>query len=86
MKTINATDFEATCLELLDRVSSGDIEEVAITKRGRAVALLPPPQPMGVAANFHGFMKGLVRVPDDLALTAPVFEGEINAGLGKLHE
>ena len=87
MQTISATDFKATCLELLDRVGSGEIDGLAITKRGRVVALLRPPQPTAAeAASFHGFLKGSVELPDDLDLTAPVFEGGITAERGKLHE
>ena len=87
MQTINATDFKATCLELLDRVSTGEIEELAITKRGQVVAVVRPPRPTAEdAAGLHGFMKGTVQIPDDLDLTAPVFEGEITAETGKLHE
>lgn len=39
MKKINATDFKARCLAILDDVAH-DGETVTITKRGRAVARL----------------------------------------------
>lgn len=41
MKTINASDFKAQCLAILDRVQSTG-EPVLILKRGRPVAELLP--------------------------------------------
>jgi hypothetical protein len=37
-KTISATDFKATCLQVLDRVQSGEWTRVEVTKRGRRIA------------------------------------------------
>ena len=42
METMNASDFKARCLAILDRVSATG-ERVVILKRGRAVAELGPP-------------------------------------------
>jgi prevent-host-death family protein len=41
MQTMSASEFKATCLEVLDRVARTG-ERVTITKRGRAVAQLVP--------------------------------------------
>lgn len=41
METINASDFKARCLAILDRVQSTG-ESVVILKRGRPVAELVP--------------------------------------------
>ena len=41
--TIAASTFKATCLELLDRLASHDLERITVTKRGRPVAVLTPP-------------------------------------------
>lgn len=41
METINASDFKARCLAILDRVQSTG-ERVVILKRGRPVAELVP--------------------------------------------
>ena len=41
METINASDFKARCLAILDRVAETG-ERVVILKRGRAVAELGP--------------------------------------------
>lgn len=42
MRTINASEFKAKCLAILDEVAATG-EEVTITKRGQAVARLTPP-------------------------------------------
>ncbi len=87
MQTVSATQFKATCLDLLDRVQSGEIEELAVTKRGRVVAIIRPPNVTPAEAqNLFGCMSGVLGIPDDLDLTAPVFEGRINAEHGTLHE
>lgn len=85
--TISATKFKATCLELLDKVQLGEIDQLEITKRGRVVAVLcPPAATLADAEALFGCMKGTFGIPDDLDLTAPVFEGEINAEEGRLLE
>lgn len=87
METISATEFKATCLDLLDRVQSGEIEELAITKRGQVVAVVRRPKVTREEAEaLHGCMRGTLGIPDDLDLTAPIFEGEINAERGILYE
>ncbi len=42
METINASDFKARCLAILDRVRDTG-ERIVILKRGRPVAELVPP-------------------------------------------
>jgi prevent-host-death family protein len=44
METIDASDFEARCLAILDRVQTTG-ERVLIVKRGRPVAELSPATP-----------------------------------------
>jgi prevent-host-death family protein len=44
MASIPATEFKAKCLELMDRVAERRVSYV-ITKRGRPVAKLVPPDP-----------------------------------------
>ena len=87
MLTIGATEFKATCLDLLDRVQSGEIDELAITKRGNVVAVLRRPNvTRQQAESLFGCMRGTVTWDAGLDLTAPVFDGEINAESGRLHE
>ena len=87
METVTATEFKATCLDLLDRVHSGEIDELAITKRGNVVAVLRRPKvTRDEAVSLFGCLKGTFVWDDDLDLTAPVFDGEITAEMGVLHE
>ena len=87
MQTVTATEFKATCLDLLDRVYAGEIDELAITKRGTVVAILRRPKvTLEQAQSLFGCMKGVLGIPADLDLTAPIFEGEIVAERGILHE
>ncbi len=39
-RIVNATEFKAKCLKLLDEVDKGEV--ITVTKRGRAVATLQP--------------------------------------------
>ncbi|WP_439550786.1 type II toxin-antitoxin system Phd/YefM family antitoxin [Falsiroseomonas sp.] len=82
-KLISATEFKATCLDLLDRLNAGEWERVEVTKRGKVVAVVTAPmaQPAAVA-GLHGFMRGSVTIPPGLDLTAPVAEEEFGAAEG----
>lgn len=44
-RTVNATEFKTKCLGMLDRIDSDEWDIVAITKRGKVVAMLVPPPP-----------------------------------------
>ncbi len=70
--TIPAAKFKATCLELLDRSARG--ESVTITKRGKVVGRLVPPEP-AAAKEFVpllGRMKGQIQILGDIV--SPDFE------------
>lgn len=60
---VGATEFKATCLQLMDRVARTR-ETVVITKHGRPVARLVPPE-SEVPALF-GCMAGTVTVLGDI--------------------
>ena len=64
---IGATEFKATCVELIDEVLFRKRELVVITKRGKPFAKLVRIDEK--AAPFYGCMKGLATAHDDL--TAP---------------
>ncbi|HEV7353988.1 MAG TPA: type II toxin-antitoxin system prevent-host-death family antitoxin [Brevundimonas sp.] len=75
---ITATEFKAKCLELLDRVKSGAIKKVVITKRGEEVGLLTAPhteaeEPWDPRSMF-GSMKGSLVIDPGLDLTKPIYE------------
>jgi len=84
--TLNATEFKAKCLDLLDQLAARRLERVVVTKRGKPVAVLtPPPSPTEEVAGLHGFMRGSVIVPPGTDLTAPVLDEAFDAELGILH-
>ncbi len=62
-KSINASDFKARCLKVLDDVRTTRTE-VVIMKRGKPVARLVP---IGNArGSLRGAWKGMVRVEADI--------------------
>ena len=84
-ETIKASEFKAKCLEVLDQVASGALERVVITKRGRPVGVLTPPEPSPQAVSgLHGFMRGSVLIPKGVDLTEPIAE-PLDAEAGILH-
>ena len=64
METINASDFKARCLAILDRVSATG-ERVVILKRGRPVAELGPVSRAG-AEYPQVELRGTVTVIGDI--------------------
>jgi antitoxin (DNA-binding transcriptional repressor) of toxin-antitoxin stability system len=72
-QTISASDFKARCLEIFDRLADRTLERVTITKRGRVVGvLLPPDSEADAVRRLHGFMRGTVVVPLEIDLTEPI--------------
>ena len=85
-QAVSASEFKAKCLDLLDQVAAGEIEELAVTKRGRVVARLLPPHAATVAADqFHGFMRGTVQIAPGVDPTEPASDDVWDAELGILH-
>jgi antitoxin (DNA-binding transcriptional repressor) of toxin-antitoxin stability system len=75
IETISASEFEAKCIDILDRLASGELERVVVTKGGRAVAaLIRPDDATANVCRIHGFMRGSVVIPSDLDLTAPALD------------
>jgi prevent-host-death family protein len=62
-KSINASDFKARCLRVLDDVQATRTE-VVITKRGKPVARLCPIGP--ARGSLRGAWKGMVRIRGDI--------------------
>jgi antitoxin (DNA-binding transcriptional repressor) of toxin-antitoxin stability system len=82
---ITATEFKAKCLDILDRLNSGELRRVTVTKRGKRMgemtAASAAPRSYERAPIF-GRMKGTFSLPPDLDLTQPIFDGEIEAETG----
>ncbi|MGH7024143.1 MAG: type II toxin-antitoxin system Phd/YefM family antitoxin [Caulobacteraceae bacterium] len=86
-QTFTATDFKARCLEILDRLAARKLTRVTVTKRGKVVAVLTPPdEAEDVAQRLYGFMEGSVIAPPGFDFTAPVLDEPLNAERGELFE
>lgn len=63
MRTIKASKFKATCLQLMDEVAATG-ERVVITKHGRPVSLLSPyPERPETLFGLH---RGTVKIVGDI--------------------
>jgi prevent-host-death family protein len=62
-RSINASEFKARCLRVLDDVQETRVE-VVITKRGKPVAKLSPIGP--ARGSLRGAWKGMVKVRGDI--------------------
>jgi prevent-host-death family protein len=83
---IGASEFKARCLEILDRLSAREVSRITITKRGRPVAvLLPPEDAQDAVRQIHGFLRGSVVIPRGTNLTAPTLDEPFDAAEGRLH-
>ena len=82
-QTISASEFKAKCLNILDRLDKHELDRVIITKRGRTVAVLTPPET--VVQDLYGSMRGSVIIPEGFDLTEPVFDEPFDAAEGILH-
>lgn len=85
--TISATELKAKCLDILDRLGTNELESVVITKRGKVVAVLRPPESTEDAIRgIHGFMRGSVIVQSGFDFTAAALDEELGAEDGILHQ
>jgi prevent-host-death family protein len=86
-QSYTATEFKAKCLDILDRVAAHKFTRVTITKRGKIVAVLTPPDdPEAAVRQLHGFLRGSVIAPPDFDFTMPALDEPLSADNGKLHE
>ena len=86
IRKITATEFKAKCLDILDKLAGHAIDRVVITKRGRVVGvLLPPEEDEAAVRGLHGFMRGSVTIPAGVDLTRPILDEAFAAETGKLH-
>lgn len=77
---ITATEFKATCLDLLDRLADHRIDRLVVTKRGRPVAVLtPPPTEQDRLADLFGFMRGSAVIPVSLDLVSAASDEAFDA-------
>lgn len=64
MQTIAVSEFKATCLKLLDRMSKTR-EPLIVTKKGLPIAMIVPPPPQKIESLF-GCMKGKIKIKGDI--------------------
>ncbi len=82
-RVMTATEFKAKCLEAMDRVNAGEWSQVVITKRGKDVAVLLPPEaaneePPWDPYSMFGAMKGTAVIPDGLDIDGPIYDPEVH--------
>lgn len=65
---IPAGEFKAKCLQLMDKVARTR-EAIVITKRGRPVAKLVPPDDPHPCAPLFGYMAGTAEIRGDIVHT-----------------
>jgi prevent-host-death family protein len=79
-QSYTATEFKAKCLDILDRLAARKLTRVMITKRGKVVAVLTPPEDSESAVRqLHGFLRGSVIAPAGFDFTAPVLDEPLSA-------
>jgi antitoxin (DNA-binding transcriptional repressor) of toxin-antitoxin stability system len=84
--TITASEFKAKCLGLLDQLATHKLTRLSVTKRGRVVAIVTPPDESPDIRELHGFMRGSVVAPDGFDFTAPALDEPLSADRGRIHE
>jgi hypothetical protein len=84
--TITASEFKAKCLNLLDQLATRKLIRLLVTKRGRIIAVVTPPDDAGDLRKLHGFMCGSVVAPDGCDFTALTLDEPLSADRGHIHE
>lgn len=85
-QTISATQFKAKCLDILERLGSGRLDRVEVTKRGRVMAVLtPPPALVENVDDLFGCLKSQTLVREGVDLTEAVSDEPFIAEDGALH-
>jgi antitoxin (DNA-binding transcriptional repressor) of toxin-antitoxin stability system len=84
--TITASEFKAKCLGLLDQLANRKLSRLSVTKHGRIVAVVIPPDDVSNIWQLHGFMRGSVVVPDGFDFTTPALDEPLSADQGRIHE
>jgi antitoxin (DNA-binding transcriptional repressor) of toxin-antitoxin stability system len=83
--TITASEFKAKCLGLLDQLASRKLTRLSVTKHGRVVAIVTPPDDVPIR-ELHRFMRGSVVAPDGFDFTSPALDEPLSADQRQIHE
>lgn len=85
-ETLAISDFKANCLQLIKRLASHELAKITVTRHGKPVAVVTsPPSREEELRAVAGSMKGMAVPLGDFDLTEPIFDGEMDADLGILH-
>jgi len=84
--TITASEFKAKCLGLLDQLANRKLTRLSVTKHGRIVAVVTPPDDVSNIWQHHGFLRGSVVAPGGFDFTTPALDEPLSAGQGHIHE
>lgn len=85
VQSFTATEFKAKCLDIFDQLAARKFTRDTVTKRGKVVAVLTPPDTDEAAVRqLYGSMRGSVILPPDFDLTAPVLDEPFLAETGAL--
>jgi len=71
-RRVTATEFKAKCLRILDELGP---HGVTVTKRGRPVARVVPVKTHD-NSEFHGSMKGKIKIKGDIFSTGIKWHAE----------
>jgi len=86
-EVLTVSQFKAKCLEVFDRLNRHELQKVTVTRRGKTIAIVTSPSSREEeAAAVHGSMAGMVIIPADFDLTAPVFDEQLNAEHGRVEQ
>ena len=78
-----ASEFKARCLAVFSKLERRQYARVVVTRHGKPVAEVTPPN--STPPELWGALRGSVRVPKGVDLTAPVTAGRLDASRGTLH-
>ncbi|PWC34417.1 hypothetical protein TSO352_16855 [Azospirillum sp. TSO35-2] len=82
--TVSVTEFKAKCLSLFDDLEDRRVAKIVVTRHGRPVAELNPPD--RELPPLFGAHPGSAMVVGDYDLTQPTFEDDVfDAERGILH-
>ena len=82
-ETIAVSAFKPRNLELIERVASGKVARLVLTKCGRPVAVLLPVREQPV--ELWGALRGMMEVVAEVDLTAPTGEVWVAHGGGRIN-
>ena len=83
--TVTASEFKAKCLGFFDQLAARKLTRLSITKRGRVVAVMIPPEESNLG-ELYGFMRGSVVAPPGFDFTGPALDEPLSAETGRIHE